>query len=314
MRMTRLFGHTRRERTDADTENLDLLLRAGFIDQLAAGIYSYMPLGVRTKHRVEQVIREEMDAAGAQEVLLPAIQPSELWEQSGRLSLFGDTLFKVLDRRERVMVLGPTHEEVITRLFRDHAQSYRDLPATLYQIQNKFRDEQRPRGGLVRVREFTMKDAYSFDLDDAGLDASYDAMFRAYQRIFERCGVPTIPVEADSGAIGGKGSQEFIFPTDIGEDTIVVCPNCDYAANTEKAEFARPPVDWAGEAPAPLEEVATPGRPPSRNWRRSSACRRRARRRPCCSWRPTRTPTAGRCRRPSSPSCAATSRSTRSSC
>src|SRR5690606_36231307 len=151
MRMTRLFGHTRRERPDADAENLDPLLRAGFIDQLAAGIYSYMPLGVRTKRRVEQVIREEMDAAGAQEVLLPAIQPSELWEQSGRFSLFGDTLFKVLDRRERVMVLGPTHEEVITRLFRDHAQSYRDLPATLYQIQNKFRDEQRPRGGLIRV-------------------------------------------------------------------------------------------------------------------------------------------------------------------
>jgi len=252
-----MFGHTRRERTDADTENLDLLLRAGFVDQLAAGLYTYMPLGNRAKRKVEDIIRQEMDAAGAQEVTMPAIHPVELWETTGRVDSFGDTLFKVVDRRERVMVLGPTHEEVITRLFRDHAQSYRDVPVTLYQIQNKFRDEQRPRGGLVRVREFTMKDAYSFDLDEAGLDESYASMYRAYTRIFARCGVPTVAVEADSGAIGGKGSQEFIFVTDIGEDTIVVCDQCDYAANTEKAEFVRPPA--ASEDELPLEEVATPG-------------------------------------------------------
>ncbi|MSP22364.1 MAG: proline--tRNA ligase [Dehalococcoidia bacterium] len=280
MRMTRLFGHTRRERTDADTENLDMLLRAGFIDQLAAGSYTYMPLGYRTKRKVEAIVREEMERAGAQEVLMPAIQPSELWEQSGRIDTFGATLFRVIDRRERTMVLAPTHEEVITRLFKDHARSYRDLPTTLYQIQTKFRDEARPRGGLVRVREFTMKDAYSFDLDEAGLDASYGAMFEAYQRIFARCGVPTVPVEADSGAIGGKGSQEFIFVADIGEDTILICSNCNYAANTEKAEFLRPasPSDVGAQGLAPsgatsvssvrpepvegplaLEEIATPG-------------------------------------------------------
>jgi prolyl-tRNA synthetase len=254
--MSSLFGHTRRERTDADTVNTDLLLRAGCIDQLAAGIYTYMPLGLRVKHKVEAIIRQEMDAAGGQEVLMPAIQPFELWDISGRPKLFGDSLFRVVDRRERTMVLAPTHEEAVTRLFRDHAQSYRDVPVTLYQVQTKFRDEQRPRGGLVRVREFTMKDAYSFDVDDDGLDRSYDAMFRAYARIFARCGVPTTPVEADSGAIGGKGSQEFIFVTDIGEDTIVICDKGDYAANTEKAEFRR--VRAEPEEPLPREEVATP--------------------------------------------------------
>jgi prolyl-tRNA synthetase len=254
--MSRLFGHTRRERTEADTANADLLLRAGCVDQLAAGVYTYMPLGLRVKRKVEAIIRQEMDSAGAQEVLMPAIQPLELWDISGRPELFGDTLFRVIDRRERTMVLAPTHEEAVTRLFRDHAQSYRDVPVTLYQVQTKFRDEQRPRGGLVRVREFTMKDAYSFDLDDAGLDRSYDAMFRAYARIFARCGVPTKPVEADSGAIGGKGSQEFVFITDIGEDTIVVCDNCDYAANTEKAEFRE--VRPEPEEPLPRDEVETP--------------------------------------------------------
>jgi prolyl-tRNA synthetase len=257
--MSRLFGHTRRERTDADTVNTDLLLRAGCIDQLAAGVYTYMPLGLRVKRKVEAIIREEMDAAGAQEVLMPAIQPLELWDISGRPDLFGDTLFRVVDRRERTMVLAPTHEEAVTRLFRDHAQSYRDVPVTLYQVQTKFRDEQRPRGGLVRVREFTMKDAYSFDVDDAGLDRSYEAMFRAYARIFARCGVPTTPVEADSGAIGGKGSQEFVFVADIGEDTIVMCDNCDYAANTEKAEFRQ--VLAEPEEPLAREEVATPNAP-----------------------------------------------------
>jgi len=198
-----------------------------------------------------------MDRAGGQEVLLPTIQPSELWEQPGRAHSMNDVLFQLQDKRERAMVLGPTHEEVITRLFQDHASSYRDMPVTLYQIQTKLRDETRPRGGLVRVREFTMKDAYSFDLDDAGLDQSYDDMFRAYQRIFERCGIPTVPVEADSGAIGGKGSQEFIFLTDSGEDTILLCEECGYAANQEKADFIRPPA-LEGDA-LEIEEVETPG-------------------------------------------------------
>ena len=258
MRMSRLFGHTLREfPTEAETPSHALLLRGGFVDQLMAGVYSYLPLGNRVRLRIERVIREEMDRAGGQEVRLPTLQPIELWEESGRKQAMGDVLFQLRDRKERGLALGPTHEEVVTRLFKDHAQSYRDLPATLYQVQTKFRDEARPRGGLVRVREFTMKDAYSFDADDAGLDASYAAMFQAYRRIFARCGVPTIPVEADSGAIGGKGSQEFIFLTEYGEDTIVFCDSCDYAANTEKAEFVRPAA--VEGAPAPTEVVDTPG-------------------------------------------------------
>ena len=256
-----MFGHTLRETpAEAETPSHYLLLRAGFIDQLIAGVYSYMPLGKRTKRRVEEIVREEMDAAGAQETQLPAIHPLELWEQSGRDRSMADVLFPLTDRRERKLVLGPTHEEVMTKLFRDHARSYRDLPATLYQIQTKFRDEVRPRAGLQRLREFTMKDAYSFDMDEQGLNASYGAMFEAYKRIFERCGVPIVAVEADSGAIGGKGSQEFVFVTPSGEDTIVLCDNCDYAANTEKAEFVRPAVDpTLGAADAlPMEDVATP--------------------------------------------------------
>ena len=253
-----MFGHTLREApSEADSPGHALLLRGGYIDQLMSGVYSFMPLGHRVKRRIEQVVREEMDRAGAQEVTLPAIQPAELWDQTGRRAAMGDTLFQLRDRRDRELALGPTHEEVITKLFADHAVSYRDLPVTLYQIQTKFRDEARPRGGLIRVREFTMKDAYSFDADDAGLDVSYGAMFEAYRRIFARCGVPTVPVQADSGAIGGKGSQEFIFLTNIGEDTIILCDTCTYAGNQEKAEFVRP-VAVPGAA-LPTEEVATPG-------------------------------------------------------
>ena len=255
--MTRLFGRTLREApSDAELASHRLLLRGGFVDQLAAGVYSYLPLGWRAKRRAERIVREEMNRAGAEEVLLPAIHPLELWEQTGRDRAFGETLFVLEDRRERRLVLAPTHEEVITRLFANHARSYRDLPVTLYQIQTKFRDEARPRGGLVRVREFTMKDAYSFDMGEEGLDASYDAMFRAYRRVFARAGIPTVAAEADSGAIGGKGSQEFLFLTEVGEDTVLLC-DCGYAANAERAEFLRRPA--AGEAPRPLEEVATPG-------------------------------------------------------
>jgi prolyl-tRNA synthetase len=256
--MTRWFGRTLREApAEAETASHQLLLRSGAIDQLMAGVYTYMPLGWRVKRRVEAIVREEMDAAGALEIHMPAIQPLDIWERSGRADSMGPVLFRLTDQRERPLALGPTHEEVVTQLFATHAQSYRDLPVTLYQIQTKFRDEARPRGGLVRVREFTMKDAYSFDADEAGLDVSYDAMFEAYQRIFARCGVPTVPVEADSGAIGGKESREFIYLTDTGEDTIVICDRCGYAANTEKAEFVRPPV--APEEPLDVEPVETPG-------------------------------------------------------
>ncbi|MGE0134407.1 MAG: proline--tRNA ligase [Dehalococcoidia bacterium] len=258
MRMTRWFGRTLREApAEAETASHQLLLRSGAIDQLMAGVYTYLPLGWRVKRRVEAIVREEMDAAGALEIHMPAIQPLDIWERSGRADAMGPVLFRLTDQRDRPLALGPTHEEVVTQLFASQAQSYRDVPVTLYQIQTKFRDEARPRGGLVRVREFTMKDAYSFDADEAGLDASYGAMFEAYRRIFARCGVPTVPVEADSGAIGGKESREFVYLNDTGEDTIVICERCGYAANTEKAEFVRPPA--APEEPLDVEPVETPG-------------------------------------------------------
>src|SRR5688572_7570469 len=212
MRMSKLLLKTLREApAEAEMPSHKLLLRAGLISPLAAGLYSFTPVGWRVFRKIENIIREEMDRSGAQEVHLPAMHPIELWEQSGRAEVMGATLFRLEDRRERMFALGPTHEEVMSVLAARNIQSYRDLPVTLYQIQTKFRDEQRPRGGLVRLREFTMKDAYSFDPDWETLDASYQKAFDAYVRIFHRAGVPTIPVAADSGAIGGKDSQEFIF-------------------------------------------------------------------------------------------------------
>lgn len=256
-RMSRLFGRTLRQPpAEAETENHKLLLRAKLMEQLAAGVYSYLPIGWRVLRRIEQIIREEMDREGGQELHMPVIQPTELWEESGRLHTV-DVLFSLVDRRERTHVLGPTHEEVMVDLVRHNIQSYRDLPQLLYQIQTKFRDEARPRGGLVRVREFSMKDLYSFDADAAGLDVSYAKMLAAYRRIFQRCGVPAIPVQADSGAIGGKESQEFLYLTEIGEDTALICPRCHYAANAEKAAF-RKPLSEAEES-LPVEEVSTPG-------------------------------------------------------
>lgn len=258
MRMSKLLLKTLREPpSEAELASHRLLLRAGLATPLAAGLYCFTPLGWRVMRRIENIIREEMDLSGAQEVHLPALQPIENWQQTGRAEAMGQTLFRLADRKERGFVLGPTHEEVMSFLASRTIQSYRDLPVTLYQIQTKFRDEQRPRGGLVRLREFTMKDAYSFDTDWDTLDASYNAAFAAYIRIFERAGVPVIPVAADSGAIGGKESQEFIFLTDDGEDEILLCPGCGYAANAEKADFQRPPAIEA--TPADMERVATPG-------------------------------------------------------
>lgn len=256
-RMSKMLGRTLRQApAEAETDNHKLMLRAKLIEQLAAGVYSYLPLGRQVVRRIEEIIREEMDREGGLEVSLPALQPAELWQESGRYETV-DVLFKVYDRREREHVLGPTHEEVIVDMIRRNVQSYRDLPLLPYQIQTKFRDEARPRGGLVRVREFTMKDLYSFDADWDGLDQSYDKMVGAYTRIFRRCGVPTVPVQADSGAIGGKDSQEFLFLTEIGEDDALICPNCGYAANAEKAEFRKR--EASAEEPLPLEKVETPG-------------------------------------------------------
>ncbi len=258
MRMSGLFGRTLREApAEAESTNHQLLLRAGLVVQLSAGVYSYLPLALRALRKIEDIIRHEMAGAGAQELLMPAIQPLELWQETGRDEAYGPVLFRLSDRRDRQHVLAPTHEEAVTDLFRKIVQSYRDLPQRVYQIQNKFRDEPRPRGGLMRVRQFLMKDAYSFDADEDAFQASYDAMHRAYGNIYQRVGVPAIPVEADSGAIGGKVSHEFIFLTEIGEDVIALCAECGYAANQERAEFDRatPPA----QDPAPLEEVETPG-------------------------------------------------------
>ncbi len=258
MRMSKLLLKTLREPpAEAELASHQLLLRAGLATPLAAGLYCFTPMGWRVMRRIEAIVREEMDRTGAQEIHLPALHPIETWEQSGRAEAMGQTLFRLADRKERGFVLGPTHEEVVSFLASRNIQSYRDLPVTLYQIQTKFRDEPRPRGGLIRLREFTMKDAYSFDVDWESLDQSYQLAFDAYVRIFHRAGVPVIPVAADSGAIGGKDSQEFIFLTPDGEDEILLCPGCGYAANAEKAEFRRR--DAVAGEPAPMEKVATPG-------------------------------------------------------
>ena len=259
MRISKLFGKTQREvPAEADTISHQLLLRAGMISQVAAGVYSYLPLAWRALRKIEDIIRDEMDKAGGQELGLPVLQPIELWQQTGRDQSFGKGLFTLFDRRERKLVMGPTHEEVITDLVGRNVRSYRDLPLLLYQIQTKFRDEPRPRAGLLRVREFTMKDLYSFDTDEEGLARSYQKMTTAYQNIYSRCGLPVLQVEADSGAIGGKDSNEFMVIAESGEDEIIYCDNCKYAANVEKARSIKSrPED---EAPLPREEVKTPGK------------------------------------------------------
>ena len=258
MRFSKLIGKTQKEiPCDADTISHQLMIRAGMIRQVSAGVYSYLPLAHRALKKVENIIRDEMDKAGGQEVTLPVLQPRELWEKSGRGQAFGKILFPVKDRKDRELVLGPTHEEVITDLVSFFVKSYRDLPVMLYQIQTKFRDEPRPRGGLIRVREFTMKDLYSFDVDEKGLDVSYQKMRKSYQNIYRRAGLPVIMIEADSGAIGGKDSSEFMAVTDCGEDIIVYCEKCGYAANAEKAKSVKAP-GTAEEALA-MEDVHTPG-------------------------------------------------------
>jgi prolyl-tRNA synthetase len=258
MRLSKLFGKTLREvPSEAETASHQLLLKAGMIQQVTSGVYSYLPLGWRALRKMEQVIREEMNAAGGQELHMPVLQPYEIWQESGRDLAFGKSLFTLQDRRERTLVLGPTHEEIVTDLARRNVKSYRDLPLMLYQIQTKFRDEPRPRGGLVRVREFTMKDSYSFDADAEALDISYKKMIQAYRNIYARCGLDAMLIEADSGAIGGKDSHEFVVATEVGEDEVIYCDSCGYVANVERASFAK--TKLAEEKLLPVEEVATPG-------------------------------------------------------
>jgi len=244
---------------DAEIPSHQLMLRAGLIRKLGGGLYTFLPLGLRALRNVERIVREEMDRAGALEVLMPALHPREIWEASGRYEVLKDVMFNIKDRQGRPMVLGPTHEEIITDLAAREINSYRQLPKNFYQIQTKFRDEIRPRFGLMRAKEFIMKDAYSFDVDSDAADVSYQAMYDAYVRIFARCGLRTKIVEADTGAMGGKSSHEFMVLADAGEDGLVECESCSYAANLERAEsVCSQPRVYEG-AEEPVKEVATPG-------------------------------------------------------
>ena len=258
MLVSKLFMPTQREiPSDAEIVSHQLMLRAGLMRKVASGIYSFLPVGYRAFRKVEAIVREEMDRAGAQELIMPAILPAEIYMSSGRWNKFGPEMFRLQDRSGRQFCLGPTHEEPFTEAVRDNVRSYRQLPVTLYQIQHKYRDEKRPRFGVMRAREFVMKDAYSFDADEAGLDISYKTMHEAYCRIFDRCGLDYILVDADSGAMGGSGSQEFMVKSAVGEDAIAFCPSCSYAANEEKAPCK---ATEAGEPKALLnvERIATP--------------------------------------------------------
>ncbi len=257
MRMSELFLSTLREvPAEAETISHQLMLRGGIIRKLAAGVYSYLPLGFRVLKKVENIVREEMDNAGAQELLMSALLPAESYQASGRWDIFGPNMFKLKDRNGRDFCLGPTHEEIFTDTVKSCLKSYRQLPVTLYQIQTKYRDESRPRFGIIRSREFTMKDAYSFDRTWEGLDKSYSKMYDAYCRIFSRLGLDYIVVDADTGAMGGSGSQEFMVKSEVGEDTIAHCPYCNYSANVEKAECVLVPKQK--ETPKTREKIHTP--------------------------------------------------------
>ena len=257
MRATQLYAPTLRESpAEAELISHKLMYRAGLIRKAAGGLYSYLPLGWRTMKKIMQIIREEMDAKGGQEIIMPIVQPAEMWQESGRWAVYGDEMMRLKDRHGREFALGPTHEEMITTLIRDEVRSYKQLPLMLYQIQNKYRDEIRPRFGLMRSREFVMKDLYSFDRDIDGMNISYDKMYDAYSRVFTRCGLKFRAVEADNGAIGGGHSHEFTVLAPSGESSIAYCENCDYAASDEKAELKIIPAE--PEELRPLEKVLTP--------------------------------------------------------
>jgi prolyl-tRNA synthetase len=260
MRVSQYFISTLKEApAEAELASHALMLRAGLIRRLGSGLYTWMPLGLRVLRRVEAVVREEMNCSGAIELLMPAVQPAELWQESGRWDVFGPQMLKIRDRHERDFCFGPTHEEVITDIARREIRSYRQLPLNFYQIQTKFRDEIRPRFGVMRAREFVMKDAYSFHVDHASLEETYRVMYETYRRIFKRLGLRFRSVAADTGAIGGTGSHEFHVLADSGEDAIAFCPDSDYAANVELAEALAPSVPRPAPGQA-LEQVATPGR------------------------------------------------------
>src|ERR1041384_3792836 len=243
---------------DAEIASHKLLLRAGLLRKLTGGLYTFLPLGLRALRKVEQIVREEMNRAGALEVLMPALQPPEIWQKSGRYESARDVFFKARDRAKKEWVLGPTHEEVVTTLVAGEISSYRQLPKNFYQIQTKFRDEIRPRFGLMRAKEFIMKDAYSFDATDEAAQVSYKKMYDAYVRIFQRCGLKAVPVEADTGVMGGKFSHEFMAPAETGEGDVAYCGSGDYAANVEKATSSL--TTPAPPAPAgSIEKFATPG-------------------------------------------------------
>jgi prolyl-tRNA synthetase len=260
MRWTQTLIPTLKE-TPAEAEIIShkLLLRAGLIRKLTGGLYTFMPLGVRALRKIEQIVREEMNRAGALELLMPALQPPEIWQKSGRYETAKDVLFRVRDRAKKEWVLGPTHEEVVTTLVAGEISSYRRLPKNFYQIQTKFRDEIRPRFGLMRAKEFIMKDAYSFDATDEAAQVSYRKMYDAYARIFERCGLRTLAVEADTGVMGGKFSHEFMVPAETGENEIVLCESCGYAANVEKATSKIQGSDSKIANSNAVEKFPTPG-------------------------------------------------------
>src|SRR5438477_1495738 len=243
---------------EAEIASHKLLLRAGLIRKLTGGLYTFLPLGLRALRKIEEIVREEMNPAGALELLMPALQPPDIWRQSGRYETAKDVLFKVRDRAKKEWVLGPTHEEVITTLVAGEISSYRQMPKNFYQIQTKFRDEIRPRFGLMRAKEFIMKDAYSFDATDEAAQESYRKMYEAYTRIFERCGLKALAVEADTGVIGGKSSHEFMVPAETGENEVVFCEGCGYAANVDKATSGIPKTA-AREIGSAIEKFATPG-------------------------------------------------------
>jgi len=257
MRFSEVFAPTLREvPAEAEVVSHKLMLRAGMMRKAASGVYTYMPLAWRVLKKITQIVREEMDIKGGQELMLPIMQPAEIWQETGRWDVYGDEMFRLKDRHGREFCLGPTHEEIITTLVKGDVRSYRQLPLRLYQIQNKYRDEIRPRFGLMRGREFIMKDLYSFDRDEAGLDTSYSKMYDAYTQVFSRCGLQFRPVEADSGAIGGSSTHEFMVLAESGEAAVVYCLDCDYAANTEKAECL--PVSDPKTTLLSMEEVVTP--------------------------------------------------------